>query len=76
MTKTEDESAEKARRRLKGFANHILWYFLIMFILVPLNIFVYNSLVWFVFPLVGWGSALAIHAAFVLELFGHSNSNQ
>jgi hypothetical protein len=76
MTKTEEESAEKACRRLKGFSLHILWYFLIMFILVPLNIFVYNSLIWFVFPLVGWGSVLAIHAALVLGLFGHSTSNR
>ena len=76
MTKTVDENSEKARRRLKKFAFHIFGYFVTMFILVPLNILVYDSLIWFVFPLVGWGSALAIHAAFVLGLFGHSNSNQ
>ena len=76
MTKTVDENSEKARRHLKKFALHITGYFVTMFILVPLNIFVYDSLIWFVFPLVGWGSALAIHAAFVLGLFGHSNSNQ
>ena len=76
MTKTEDESVEKASRRLKGFAVHILCYFLIMVILIPLNIFIYDSLIWSVFPLVGWGGALAIHAAFVLGLFGHFTSNQ
>ncbi len=76
MTKTEDKSIENARQHLKGFALHIIVYFLTMFILIPLNIFVFDSLIWFVFPLVGWGSALAIHAAFVLGLFGHSSSNK
>ena len=76
MTKTEDESAERARRRLKVFALHIFWYFLIMFILVLFNIFVYDSIIWFVFPLIGWGSALVIQAAFVLGLNGYSTSSQ
>jgi hypothetical protein len=76
VTKTDDESTEKARRRLNGFALHILGYFLTMFILVPLSGFVFDYLIWFVFPLVGWGSALVIHAAFVLELFGYSTSSQ
>ena len=76
MTKTVGENSEEARRCLKKFALHIFGYFVTMFILVPLNIYVYDSMIWFVFPLVGWGSALAIHAAFVLGLFGHSNSNQ
>ena len=76
MTKTEDESKEKARRRIKGFAFHILGYFWTMFILLLINIFVYDNLIWFILPLVGWGSALAIHTAFVLGLFDHSNSNR
>ena len=76
MTNTEDERADKSRKRLKGFAFHLLGYFIAMFILVPLNVFVYDSSIWVVFPLVGWGSALAIHAAFILGLFGSSASNQ
>ncbi|MGY9061844.1 MAG: 2TM domain-containing protein [Rhodospirillales bacterium] len=47
-----------------------------MLILVPLNAFVYDGSAWSVFPLVGWGSALAVHAALVLGLFGRSNPNQ
>ena len=76
MSKIDDKSAENARRRLKVFALHIFGYFIVMIILLPLNIFVYNSLIWFIFPMVAWGSVLAIHAAFVLGLFGHSSSNQ
>ena len=75
MTNTEDERADKVRNRLKGFGLHLLGYFIVMLILVPLNVFVYDGSVWAVFPLIGWGSALAIHAAFILGLFGRSNLN-
>ena len=76
MTNTEDERVDKARNRLKGFGLHLFGYFIVMLILVPLNAFVYDGSAWSVFPLVGWGSALAVHAALVLGLFGRSNPNQ
>jgi hypothetical protein len=30
---------------------------------------------WFVWPMVGWGGVLAIHAAFVMGLFGRSDGD-
>ena len=63
-------SEETATKRLKGFALHLLAYFVMMAVLVPVNLFVFDETIWFPFPLVGWGSVLAIHVAFVLGLFG------
>ena len=75
MVKIVDANTGRARVRLKIFALHILVYFLIMLTLVPFNIFVYDSSIWVIFPMVGWGSVLAIHAAFVMGLFDHFTSN-
>ncbi len=73
-TKKNQSQTEPAQNRLRGFAWHLLAYFAAMVVLVPVNLFVYSETLWFVFPLVGWGSMLAIHVAFVLGLFGGSTS--
>ena len=64
------ETEEMASKRLKGFGLHLLGYLVAMMVLVPLNLFVFSETIWFPFPMVGWGSVLAIHVAFVLGLFG------
>lgn len=56
-------------RRLKGFGTHLALYFGAMVVLVPVNFLVTPENPWFVLPMVGWGSVLAIHAAYVLGLF-------
>ena len=58
------------RRRLRGFGNHLLAYFAVMVVLVPLNVFTAPDTPWFLFPLVGWGAPLALHAAWAMGLFG------
>lgn len=63
------EAEQIASNRLKGFGLHLLIYIVLMAILVPLNLFVFSQVIWFPFPMVGWGSLLAIHVAFVLGLF-------
>ena len=64
-----DERAQAARRRVKGFGTHLVCYFAAMVIAVPLNFWLAPDQVWFVLPMVGWGSVLALHAAYAMGLF-------
>ena len=67
----EDDGQEviEARKRVKGFGTHLLAYFGLMIVLVPLNFWLAPDQVWFILPLIGWGSVLAVHAAYALGLF-------
>ena len=60
---------EAARRRLRGFGLHLLGYLATMAVLVPINFVVSPRTPWFVLPMVGWGSVLALHAAYAMDLF-------
>lgn len=62
---------EVARRRLKGFRVHLLGYFVVAVLLVAVNLLLTPGTVWFVWPIVGWGGVLAIHAAYAMGLFWH-----
>lgn len=65
----QDQAAERACRRLRGFVWHLAGYFAAMLVIVPVNLILTPDMVWFVLPMVGWGSALAIHVAFAMGLF-------
>ena len=60
---------ERGAARLRGFKLHLGGYFLVMMALVLANLLLTPGNPWFVFPMVGWGSVLAIHAAWVMGLF-------
>ena len=57
------------RRRLAGLRNHLLGYFAAMIVLVAVNYVSTPETPWFVWPMVGWGAPLAIHAAYVMGWF-------
>lgn len=57
------------QRRMRGFRYHLAGYFLVMAILVPANLMTTPDNPWFVWPMVGWGGVLAVHTAWVMELF-------
>ena len=67
-----DEEARYRRQkaRLTGFRNHVIGYFVVMAVLVPVNLLTDPETPWFVWPMVGWGPILALHAAFAMGLFG------
>jgi len=67
----EDEEAEvaAARQRVKGFGTHLLAYFGVIIVAVPLNFWLLPDQVWFVLPMIAWGAVLAIHAAYAMGLF-------
>jgi hypothetical protein len=69
MTKDENGSRSRARRRLAGFRNHLLGYFAVMIVLVPVNFLTTPGTPWFLFPMVGWGALLGLHAAWAMGLF-------
>lgn len=71
-TVPNEQKTRDAQRRLRGFGLHLLGYFIAMLVLVPVNVFIYSETIWFVLPMVGWGSILAIHVAYVLGFFGSS----
>jgi len=58
-----------ARRRRSGFLNHLIAYFGVMILLVPLNFLLAPDHPWFVYPLVLWMGPLALHAAHAMGLF-------
>ena len=67
MPAGDDKGA--ARHRLRGFRTHILVYFAIMVVLVPVNYLTTPETPWFLLPMVGWGAVLALHAAWAMGLF-------
>ncbi len=62
-------NAAAAHRRLRGFGLHLGGYFMVMIVLAALNWWLTPDNVWFVLPMVGWGSILAIHAAYAMGMF-------
>ncbi len=65
---------EGARRRLRGFGLHLIGYFAVMAALVAVNLLATPENPWFVWPGVGWGGILAVHAAYAMGLFGAGKS--
>lgn len=66
----ESDRSVQTRRRLRHFGFHLLGYFAVMIVLVPLNFMVDRENPWFMFPLVAWAAPLAIHAAYAMGLLG------
>jgi hypothetical protein len=58
-----------SRRRLRGFVLHLAGYFVAMAALVAINLATEAKEPWFLLPVVGWGSVLALHAAYAMGLF-------
>ena len=60
---------ERARKRLRGFAIHLIGYFALVLVLVPINVVQMPDNPWILLPMLGWGTVLAFHAAYVMGLF-------
>lgn len=62
---TADEYA-KARRRAETkykFRIHAVVFAAVMTLLVLINVLTMPGTIWFIWPLLGWGTAVAIHGA-------------
>ncbi len=69
VSDTPNTESKSAERRLRGFAIHLGLYFLTMIVLVAVNYTNSPDNLWFVWPMVGWGSVFALHAAYAMGLF-------
>ena len=72
MSHSSDQDVQRARRRLRGFGLHLASYFVVVVALAAINMLSNPENPWFVWPMVGWGGVLAVHAAFAMGLFGGS----
>jgi len=70
---TEDRKYQKALRRvrrMKGFYAHLVSYILVNLLLFLINIMTSPDILWFYWPLFGWGIGIVMHGLFVFG-FGH-----
>ena len=61
---------QKAKERveaIKGFYIHLIVYVVVNLILFSINMIVSPDSLWFIWPLMGWGVGLVLHA---LSVFG------
>ena len=59
----EEQLAFAKVRRIKGFYIHLAQYIIIICALAVINLVTYPSRLWFVWPAIGWGIGIAVHAA-------------
>ena len=64
-----DDGEARARRRIKGFALHLMIYFIVVAACAVLNYVKTPDQLWFIYPMVAWGAPLALHAAWAMGLF-------
>ena len=70
---TEDKKYQKALERvrmIRGFYTHLVMYVLINTLLFLINIMSSPDILWFYWPLFGWGTGIVMHAVYVFG-FGH-----
>lgn len=66
----EEERTVAAKARLRGFQIHLGGFAVLMVALVPIVLTMDPGASWIVVLPVGWGSVIAIHAAYAMGLFG------
>jgi 2TM domain-containing protein len=59
------KQAQERVQQLRGFYLHAAIYVIVNFFLLLLNLLTSLSLLWFLWPLLGWGAGLAVHAFIV-----------
>ncbi len=69
-----DERYEKAKKRveeIKGFYSHLIVYVAVNVVLVIINLVTSPGVLWFYWPLLGWGIGLFFHGmgVFVFSKF-------
>jgi len=59
---TKYQRAKKRVETLKGFYVHLGVYVTVNLLLFLINMIVSPDLLWFIWPLMGWGIAIVLHA--------------
>ena len=69
MPETENYGRARGRAEAKyGFFVHAVVYVAVMVLLVVINMLTSPGTTWFIWPLIGWGLAVALHGARVFLL--------
>jgi len=69
MPETEDYESARGRAEAKyRFFVHAVVYVAVMVLLAVINMFTSPGTIWFIWPLIGWGLAVALHGARVFLL--------
>ncbi len=61
------ERARRKVRKLKLFYVHVVVYCAANAALAVINLLAYSGTVWFMWPIFGWGMALAVHGVLATE---------
>ena len=61
MNAPDQTGAQKRVEAKLGFYNHVTVYLIVMAALVAINLLTIPRVLWFVWPLVGWGVAILFH---------------
>ena len=59
---TKYQEAKRRVEEMKGFYWHLVTYLLVNTVLVVINLLTSPEYLWFIWPLIGWGVGLIIHA--------------
>jgi hypothetical protein len=65
---TEDNKYQKAKKRVeetRGFYTHLGTYAIVNSLLFLLNMTTSPDILWFYWPLLGWGIGIVVHAVYV-----------
>ena len=65
----EYQEAKKRVQEIKGFYSHLVTYILVNAVLVVINLLTSPEYLWFIWPIIGWGVGLVIHAFTVFSSF-------
>ena len=69
MSEQDEYAKARARAEAKyGFFAHAGVYAAVMVLLVVINLLISPSVIWFIWPLMGWGFLLALHGLRVFLL--------
>ena len=65
---TRYQEAKDRVEEIKGFYFHLITYIVINAVLVVINLLTSPEYLWFIWPIIGWGVGLVIHA---FSVFGN-----
>ena len=65
---TEVFLAFRQVRKLRGLYSHIIGYVLVMSGMTAINLMLTPHHIWFIYPLLGWGTGIMAHAVSVLDI--------
>jgi len=67
---TKYREAKQKVARLRGFYTHLVVYVAVNILLFLINTIVSPDTLWFIWPLLGWGIGVAVHAVVVFSNAG------